>query len=122
MGFNDELRSRTKTFSLRIIKLYQALPKTEEARIIGKQLLRSGTSVGANLRAATRSRSTAEFLSKLSIVAEEADECAFWMELLIETGIISQKKLGSLLNESIEITKIISVSRKSVKKKINKNI
>ena len=117
MGFNDELRNRTKAFSLRIIKLYQALPKTEEARIIGKQLLRSGTSVGANLRAATRSRSTAEFVSKLSIVAEEADECAFWMELMIESGIISPKKLGPLLNESIEITKIISVSRKSIRKK-----
>lgn len=91
MGFNDEFRERTKQFALRIIKLFRSLPKTEEARIIGKQLLRSGCSVGANFRAATRARSNAEFYSKLSIVVEEADESAFWMELLIESEIMPEK-------------------------------
>jgi four helix bundle protein len=115
MGFNDEFRDRTKSFALRIIKLVHSLPKTEGAKAIGRQLLRSGCSVGANFRAATRARSKAEFYSKLCIVVEEADESAFWMELLIESGIVSEKKLQSLYNESIEITKIMAVSRKTTK-------
>jgi four helix bundle protein len=115
MGFNDEFRDRTKQFALRIIKLFRSLPKTDEARIIGKQLLRSGCSVGANFRAATRARSNAEFYSKLSIVVEEADESAFWMELLIESEIMPEKKLSSLYQEAIEITKITAVSRKTAK-------
>jgi four helix bundle protein len=81
MGFNDEMRCRTKKLALRIIRLYRALPKTEETRIIGKQLLRSGCSVAANFRAATRGRSKREFESKLSIAVEEADETCFWLEL-----------------------------------------
>ena len=121
MGFNDEFRERTKKFALRIIKLYRAIPKTEEARIIGKQLLRSGTSVGANFRAATRARSKAEFYSKLSIADEEADESLFWMELLSETGILPHAKLESLMKESLEISKITSVSRKTFKNKRVKN-
>src|SRR4030095_5220975 len=115
MGFNDEFRERTKKFAIRIIKLFNSLPKTDDAKIIGRQLLRSGCSVGANFRAATRARSKAEFYSKLSIVVEEADESTFWMELLIESGIVSEKKLTSLYNESMEITKIMSVSRKTSK-------
>ena len=115
MGFNDELRDRTKDFALRVIKLFRSLPKTEEARIIGRQLLCSGCSVGANFRAATRARSKAEFYSKLSVVVEEADESAFWMELLIEAKIFPEKKLVSLYNESIELTKIMAVSRKTSK-------
>ena len=115
MGFNDEFRERTKSFTLRVIKLYRSLPKTEEAKIIGRQLLRSGCSVGANFRAATRARSSAEFYSKLSIVVEEADECAFWIDLLIESGIMPEKKLNSLYNEALEITKITAVSRKTAK-------
>jgi four helix bundle protein len=121
MGFNDDFRIRTKKFALRIIKLYKALPRTEEARILGKQLLRSGTSVGANFRAASRARSDAEFFSKVSIVTEEADECGFWMELLIESGIVQEKKLIPLLNESVELIKIIASSRKTLKNRIYKN-
>jgi len=120
MGFNDEFRDRTKKFALRVIKLFQALPKTDEARIIGKQLLRSGTSVGANFRAATRARSRAEFYSKLSIADEEADESLFWMEILTEAGVVSRQKLESLMNEALEITKIMSVSRKTFKSKSNR--
>ena len=119
MGFNDELRERTKKFSLRVIKLFQALPKTEEARILGKQLLRSRTSVGANFRAATRARSRKEFFSKLSVTVEEADESAFWMELLMEANIIPGNKLNALYNEAIELTKITAASRRTFKKKIN---
>jgi len=115
MGFNDDFRIRTKAFALRIIKLFRALPKTEEARIIGKQLLRSGCSVGANFRAATRGRSKKEFEAKLSIVVEEADESCFWMELLMESGIVTEHKLRDLYKESVEITKITAVSRKTAK-------
>jgi four helix bundle protein len=120
MGFNDEFRDRTKKFALRVIKLFQAPPKTEEAKTIGKQLLRSGTSVGANFRAATRARSKSEFYSKLSIADEEADESVFWMELLTESGILPLKKVESLMNEALEISKITSVSRKTFKNKGDK--
>lgn len=116
MGFNDELRDRTKQFALRNIKLFQSLPKTEEARILGRQLLRSSCSVGANFRAASRGRSRAEFFSKLSVVVEEADESAFWMELLMESEIVNEKKLLPLYNETIELTKIMAVSRKTTRK------
>jgi len=120
MGFNDEFRDRTKKFALRVIKLFQSLPKTEEAKTIGKQLLRSGTSIGANFRAATRARSKAEFYSKLSIADEEADESVFWMELLTEAGILPLQKVESLMNEALEISKITSVSRKTFKSKRDK--
>ena len=115
MGFNDDLRDRTKQFALRNIKLFQSLPKTEEARILGRQLLRSSTSVGANFRAASRGRSKAEFYSKLSVVVEEADESAFLMELLMESNIVSEKKLLPQYNETIELTKIMAVSRKTTR-------
>jgi len=119
MGFNDEFRDRTKKFALRIIKLYQSLPKTEEARIIGKQLLRSGTSIGANYRSATKGRSEKEFISKLSISNEEADETCYWIELLIESKIIEEGRLKELYNESVEISKILAVSRKTLLNKSN---
>lgn len=124
MNFNDEFRNRTKKFALRAIKLYQSLPHTEEARILGKQLLRSGTSVGANFRAACRARSKAEYISKLGIVLEEADESSFWMELLIEAGIFSESRLKSLYDESVELTKVFAVTKKTskiIKNKNNKN-
>jgi four helix bundle protein len=89
----ERLQSRTKRFALRIITLYRSLPKTEEARILGKQLLRSGTSVGANYRAACRTRSRAEFVAKLGVVLEEADESAFWLDLMQEAGIFPEEKL-----------------------------
>ena len=86
----EELRTRTKKFALRIIRLFQKLPRTPEAHILGKQLLRSGTSVGANYRAAGRARSGAEFSAKIGIVLEEADETVFWLECLIEAGIVKR--------------------------------
>jgi four helix bundle protein len=90
--------------------------ETEEARVIGKQLLRSATSVGANYRAACRARSNEEFYSKLSIVVEEADETLFWMELLIEAEIIKHEKINDLMNECIEILSIMAASRKTAKR------
>ncbi len=93
----EQMKTRTKQFSLRIVRLFQAMPKTDESRIIGRQVLRSGTSVGANYRAACRARSDKEFLAKIGIVVEEADETAFWLELLIEADVITATKLGNLL-------------------------
>src|SRR5882672_8983618 len=100
MTKQEELKNRTKQFAIRIVGLFRALPKSEEARIIGKQVLRSGTSVGANYRAVCRARSTAEFIAKIGVVVEEADETVFWLELLVETEIVSAKQLNSLLDEA----------------------
>ena len=113
--FRDVMQNRTKLFALRIIKLYQSLPKLGEAQVIGKQLLRAGTSVGSNYRAACRARSSKEFYSKVSIVIEEADESMFWIELLIESGIVKASLLQDLLNENEEIVKILVTARKTIK-------
>jgi len=110
--FRVALQQRTKQLALRIIKLFQAIPKTNEADIIGKQLLRSSTSVGANYRAACRARSPKEFYSKLSIVIEEADETMYWIELLMDANIIKASLLVDLLHENEEILKIIVSARK----------
>jgi four helix bundle protein len=99
----EEFRKRTKTFALRIIKLIEQLPKTAAASVIGRQLLRCGTSVGANYRAACRARSHADFIAKLGIVEEECDESLYWMELLIESGAMKPKRLSLLMNEAREI-------------------
>lgn len=115
MSFNEEFRTRTKQFAIRNIKLFRALPKTEEAKIIGRQLLRSATSVGANFRAATRARSRNEYYSKLSIVVEESDECMFWMELLTEAEIISFAKIKLLMTEATELTKVMATARKTIR-------
>jgi four helix bundle protein len=114
IDFAEAFRNRTKKFVVDNIRFYKTLPKTEEAKIIGRQLLRSSSSVGANYRAACRARSQAEFHSKLSIVVEEADESAFWMEGLIEAQIVKKSDLVSLLDEANQILKIVSASRKTV--------
>jgi len=115
--YRDELKQRTKLFALRVIKLFKKLPKTTEAQIIGKQLLRSATSVAANYRAACRARSNAEFHSKLSIVIEETDETMFWTELLWEADIVKKELLENLYQENEEILKIMVTSRKNSTKK-----
>jgi four helix bundle protein len=104
------LKDRTKQFALRVIRLYRALPRNEEARVIGKQLLRSGTSIGANYRAACRGRSKAEFVAKLGIVLEEADETVFWLELLQESDIMNVQSLAPLVQEARELTAIFVAS------------
>ena len=113
-----ELKARTKTFALRIIKLTRAIPKNDDAgRIIARQIVRSGTSVAANYRASCRARSRAEFVSKIGTVEEEADETALWLELLIESEIITAKKLSSLLEEANALTAIMATSRKTASAK-----
>jgi four helix bundle protein len=106
----DDLKRRTKAFALRVIKLVEALPKTRTADVIGRQLLRCGTSVGANYRAAARARSTADFIAKMGIVEEEADESLYWMELLVESGLIDAERLAPLMAETNEIVAIIVAS------------
>ena len=109
-----EMKARTKTFALRIIKLTRAIPKSHDAgRVIAKQIVRSGTSVAANYRASCRGRSRAEFIAKIGTVEEEADETALWLELLIESGIMSAKKLSALLEEANALTAIMAASRKT---------
>jgi len=118
MGYQD-LKDRTKRFALRVVQLVRAMPNSLEAREIGRQLLRAGTSVGANYRAACRARSKAEFLSKLGIVEEEADESAFWLEIIIDAGLLEKNQVEPLLNEADELTAIMVSSRKSTRKRIN---
>ena len=115
--FVEQFRNRTKKFVVDNIKLYRDLPKTDEARIVGKQLLRSSSSVGSNYRAACRSRSQAAFHSKISILVEEADESAFWMEVMVEAEIIRKDKIAYLLNEANEILKVVASARKTVSDK-----
>jgi four helix bundle protein len=109
----SEMKQRTKAFALRVIKMVNTLSKELVARRLGDQLLRAGTSVAANYRAAYRARSKADFISKLGIVEEEADESALWMELLIESGLVPQARLEKLLDEACQLTAIIVASRKS---------
>jgi four helix bundle protein len=113
----QELQLRTKKFSLQIIQVFKALPKSTEAQILGKQLLRSATSVAANYRAACRARSKAEFIAKLCIVVEEADEVLFWLELINESGVCQINDL--IFKEAKEILFIMSASRKSAKGREN---
>jgi len=106
----EPLRARTKQFAIRIVRLFKSLPKTDEARIIGKQLLRSGTSVAANYRAVGRARSRAEFVSRMGVVVEEADETVFWLELLVDTGVVRKVLMESLLAEANELLAIFAAS------------
>src|SRR5438045_3358339 len=108
-----DLKARTKQFALRVIKLVDALPRTIQGRAVANQIIRSATSVAANYRAACRARSRAEFIAKIGVVEEEADETAFWLELLIDSKIRSQKQLESLLKEASELVAIMAASRKS---------
>lgn len=112
---HEQLRQRTKQFALRIIRLSRHLPSGREADVIAKQVLRSGTAVAANYRAAGRSRSRADFISKISVVAEEADETVFWLELLEEAGLVSAAKLEPLLDEARQLAAIFTASRRTAK-------
>jgi len=102
-----DLKQRTKQFALRTVRLVEALPRSTTANVIGRQLLRAGTSVGANCRAAHRGRSRAEFIAKMGIVEEELDEALYWFELLVETGIMPKERLKSLIQEADELTAIV---------------
>jgi four helix bundle protein len=112
-----DLKARTKEFALRVIRLYSALPKTTEAQVIGKQLLRSGTSVGAHYREGTRARSNAEFISNIEGGLQELEESMYWMELLIEASIVTETKMADLLKEADELTAILVTCVKNAKEK-----
>ena len=109
------MKLRTKRFAVRIVNLCRLLPRCQENKVVGNQLLRSGTSVGANYRAVCRARSRAEFISKMGVVVEEADETAFWLELLIESGSIPQHRLNDLLTETNELVAIFAASLRTAK-------
>jgi four helix bundle protein len=111
----EELRDRTKAFALRVIRLYQSLPYKTDAQVMGKQLLRCGTSVAANYRAVCRARSKAEFIAKIGIVVEEADETILWLELMTESGIVSLTKTKELLKEANELTAIFAASQRTAR-------
>ena len=107
----EQLRDRTKTFAVRVVRLYRSLPYGADAQVLGKQLLRCGTAVAANYRAACRSRSRAEWLAKIGVVVEEADESLFWLEMLSDCEIVRIEKLKALLAEAHELSAIFTASR-----------
>src|SRR5688572_9421548 len=117
--FVEKFRQRTKNLALDVIRFSQTLPKTEEATLMKRQLLRSATSVGANYRAACRARSSAEFYAKVSIVIEEADETLFWLELLEESGSTTASAVPGLNQEASEILFVLAKARKTLQNKIH---
>ncbi len=113
---SEAMKNRTKNFALLVIRLCRTVPRTEESRIIWRQLLRSATSVAANYRAVCRARSTPDFTSKLGIVLEESDETLFWIELLVETGSVALEKATASLIEANELVSIFVASLRTVKR------
>ena len=118
----DELKDRTKRFALRILKLVAAMPKTIEGRAIASQLVRCGTSVAANYRATCRARSKAEFIAKVGVVLEEADETLLWLELIAEANILPPKRIDPLLAEASELVAIMVASRRSASSNLQSKI
>jgi len=114
-----ELRRRMKSFAIRVVNLFRSLPHAPDAQTLGKQLLRSGTSVAANYRAVCRARSKAEFISRMGVVLEEADETVFWLELLGETGVIREARTKDLLKEANELVAIFGASLRTSKQRRN---
>jgi len=111
-----ELKDRTKAFALRVIKMSDALPKTRAANVITNQILRSSTSMAANYWAVRRARSRAEFVAKLGVVVEEANETVFWLEMLADSGIVPANKIGKMLDEANRLMLIFSASRRTAKR------
>ncbi len=117
-----DLRLRTKQFALRIIRMFNELPDSETARVLGKQALRSGTSVGANYREACRARSDAEFISKVETSLQELEETCYWLELLSEASLFSHERLAPLLNEASELLAILTASVNTVKRRLRTRV
>jgi len=114
-----DLKDRTKRFALLVIKMFSELPKTTVAQVVGKQVLRSGTSVGANYREADRARSTAEFVAKMGDCLKEIDESIYWFELLVDGGIVSGEEINSLIKEANELTAIfVTIINKAKKNSV----
>ena len=113
----EQMKQRTKDFALRIIRLVQAMPRSVEGRALAAQIVRSGTSVGANYRAACRGRSRAEFIAKLGIALEEADETAWWLELIIESQMLKRMRVQPLLEEANELAAIFNQGRETARRR-----
>lgn len=113
---NIGLVERTTDFALRVVRMFVGLPKTEEARVLGRQVLRSGTSVGANYREAQRARSKAEFIAKIGDCLKELDETSYWLELLVRSGIVSEAKLANLRDETDQLLAIFTTISKNAKR------
>src|SRR3977135_2984743 len=113
---NEDLRARTRDYALRVIRCYSALPKETVSQVLGKQVLRSGTSVGAHYREATRARSQAEFISKIEVGLQELEETVYWLELLIDAHLVDESRLGELRREAEELMAIFVSSAKTAKK------
>ena len=111
----DEFKERTKALGLRIIRLVEALPKSRTTDVLGKQLLRCGTSVGANYRAACRAKSPADFIAKMKIVEEECDESMYWMDLIVDAGLMPENRIADLRKEANEILSMIVASLKTAR-------
>ena len=111
----EQLRNRTKQFALRVIRMFRVLPRSPEAQVIGKQLLRSATAVAANYRAAGRARSKAEFVAKIGVVVEEADESVFWLEMLVESEAVRPERMDGLLKEAGELLAIFAASQRTAR-------
>ena len=111
----EQYKKRSKAFALRLIRFIRTLPRTDEATVIGKQLLRSGTSVAANYRAVCRARSKAEFVAKIGVVVEEADETVFWLELVLDLELVSKEVCSELLKEANELLAIFGASQRTAK-------
>ncbi len=118
----EELKKRTKLFGLRCIKVVESLPNTRTTEVLGKQLLRSATSVGANYRSACRAQSRAHFVSKVAIVIEEADESLYWLEMIVEAELLPEHKLQELLKEGNEIVAILTASSRTAKSNLRRPI
>jgi four helix bundle protein len=116
-----ELKERSMDFAVRVLKMVDALPKTTAGKTVGDQIARSGTSVAANYRAALRAKSDADFINKITIVLEEADESGFWIELAERAKLLPGKRLKDLLQEAEELTKIFNATRSTTKRRIRKN-
>ena len=112
---SEELKLRTKRFAIRVVKLCRALPKNDEGRTFGRQLMRSGTSVAANYRAVCRARSHSEFVAKIGVVVEEIDETVFWLEFLVDVEIIRPTRMSGLLREANELLAILAASQRTAK-------
>jgi four helix bundle protein len=112
----EELRDRTKAFAIRIVKLCRLLPRTADSQVVGKQLLRCGTSVAANYRAACRGRSRAEWIAKIGLVVEEADETVFWLEMLSDCGIVPSQRCEDILQEARELSAIFTAAQHTARR------
>ena len=116
MSKPEEMRNRTKAFALRVIRLFRSLPYRTDTQVLGKQLLRCGTSVAANYRAVCRARSKAEFIARMAIAAEEADEAVLWLELLTESGILKPELTVEILREARELAAMLTASQQTAKR------